>query len=253
MRERVPEQQYVGPVYMPPPLAGWAATLPVSALPNDLAPATAKYLGRLHQLSHDAAASLGYRLAAEVSAHLGSPVPPNVPIPAYLAAVLAERRTREENRSLPGATTPAAHRRGTEHQHTGRPRSRGQLTVGGGNRVTDQTSRRLVLKGAALGALASSLPGLVRRSHRQHPATNGIFGYGVASGDPPPTPSSSGPAPLPRTVRRPRSPLRAAGSGPRYRCGDRWPPTRSSVTSCSRAWSTPAPPATTPSRWTCAA
>jgi uncharacterized RDD family membrane protein YckC len=110
IRERVPEQHYGGPVYMPPPLAGWAATLPVSALPNDLALAIRQYLGRLHQLSHDAAASLGYRLASEVSAHLGTPVPPNVPIPAYLAAVLAERRNREENRSYqaPPPQQPAA-------------------------------------------------------------------------------------------------------------------------------------------------
>jgi uncharacterized RDD family membrane protein YckC len=99
VRERVPEQQYGGPVQMPPPLADWAATLPVSALPNDLALAIRQYLGRLHQLSNDAAASLGYRLATEVGAHLGAPVPPNVPIPAYLAAVLAERRNREEGRS----------------------------------------------------------------------------------------------------------------------------------------------------------
>jgi uncharacterized RDD family membrane protein YckC len=99
IRERVPEQQFGGPVHMPPPLAGWAATLPVSALPNDLALAIRQYLGRLHQLTHEAAASLGYKLASEVSAHLGAPVPPNVPIPAYLAAVLAERRNREEGRS----------------------------------------------------------------------------------------------------------------------------------------------------------
>ncbi|MBP2327643.1 putative RDD family membrane protein YckC [Kibdelosporangium banguiense] len=98
VRERVPQQQVAGPVYMPPPLAGWAATQQVSALPNDLALAVRQYLGRVHQLTHDAAASLGYRLAGEVSAHLGTPIPPNVPIPAYLAAVLAERRNREEGR-----------------------------------------------------------------------------------------------------------------------------------------------------------
>nr|WP_173133595.1 RDD family protein [Kibdelosporangium persicum] len=97
VRERVPEQSSA-PVPMPPPLAGWAATQRVSGLPNDLALAVRQYLGRLHELAPEAAHTLGQRLAGEVSAHLGSPVPPNVPIPEYLAAVLAERRTREETR-----------------------------------------------------------------------------------------------------------------------------------------------------------
>ncbi|RSM71484.1 RDD family protein [Kibdelosporangium aridum] len=97
VRERIPEQA-VAPVYMPPPLAGWATTQNVSGLPNDLALAIRQYLGRLHELAPEAAHNLGNRLAAEVSARLDSPVPPNVPIPEYLAAILAERRTREEAR-----------------------------------------------------------------------------------------------------------------------------------------------------------
>jgi hypothetical protein len=97
IRERIPEQSSA-PVYMPPPLAGWAATQRVSSLPNDLALAVRQYLGRLDELAPGAAHTLGQRLAGEVSAHLGSPVPANVPIPEYLAAVLVERRTREEAR-----------------------------------------------------------------------------------------------------------------------------------------------------------
>jgi hypothetical protein len=34
----------------------------------------------------------------DVSARLGTPVPPGVPVHAYLAAVLAERRNREQAR-----------------------------------------------------------------------------------------------------------------------------------------------------------
>lgn len=49
--------------------------------------------------------------------------------------------------------------------------------------MTDQASRRLVLKGAALGALASSLR-VFSAEAATAPATNGIFGYGIASGDP---------------------------------------------------------------------
>jgi hypothetical protein len=85
-------------VHMPPPLAGWAAELQLSALPNDLALAVRQYLGRLHELSPEAAGSLGYSLAMDVSARLGTPVPPGVPVQVYLTAVLAERRTREQAR-----------------------------------------------------------------------------------------------------------------------------------------------------------
>ncbi|MCE7007276.1 RDD family protein [Kibdelosporangium philippinense] len=97
IRERIPEQN-VAPVYMPPPLANWASTQNVTGLPNDLALAIRQYLGRLHELAPEAAHNLGSRLAAEVSAYLGSPVPPNVPVYAYLSAILAERRTREQAR-----------------------------------------------------------------------------------------------------------------------------------------------------------
>jgi uncharacterized RDD family membrane protein YckC len=97
IRERVPTQ-HVPVVQMPPPLAGWASELHVSALPNDLALAVRQYLGRVHQLSPNAAATLGHNLAMDVSAHLGAPVPHGVPVWAYLAAVLAERRNREEGK-----------------------------------------------------------------------------------------------------------------------------------------------------------
>lgn len=97
IRERIPEQA-AAPVHMPPPLAGWASTQSVSELPNDLALAVRQYLGRLNDLAPEAAHALGHRLAAEVSAHLGSPMPPDAPVWAYLSAVLAERRSREQAR-----------------------------------------------------------------------------------------------------------------------------------------------------------
>ncbi|ONI77366.1 RDD family protein [Actinosynnema sp. ALI-1.44] len=105
VRERIPEQSAM-PVFMPAPLAGWASTQSVSGLPNDLALAVRQYLGRLDQLDPDAAHILGHRLADEVSAHLGSPMPPGTPVWAYLSAVLAERRTREEARRHQQADPP---------------------------------------------------------------------------------------------------------------------------------------------------
>jgi uncharacterized RDD family membrane protein YckC len=97
IRERIPQQREAY-IAMPPPLASWAAELHVSSLPDDLALAVRQYLSRIRDLSPNAAASLGHQLTAEVATHIGTPIPPGVPIEAYLTAVLAERRTREQSR-----------------------------------------------------------------------------------------------------------------------------------------------------------
>ncbi|MEV4312649.1 RDD family protein [Actinocrispum sp. NPDC049592] len=97
IRERIPQQRQVY-TYLPPQLAPWAAELPVGAIPNDLALAIRQYLGRIRELSPSAAGQLGWGLATEVSGHLGSPIPPGMPLETYLGTVLAERRRREEAR-----------------------------------------------------------------------------------------------------------------------------------------------------------
>lgn len=81
-------------VVMPPPLAGWASTLDLSALPDDLAESARSYLGRWSSLTPTAQADLGGRIASAVAAVVTPPPPPNVPAWAYLSAVLAERRRR---------------------------------------------------------------------------------------------------------------------------------------------------------------
>ncbi|HEU5476060.1 MAG TPA: RDD family protein [Actinophytocola sp.] len=112
VQERIPVQA-VPPVAMPPQLAGWAAGLDVAALPNDLALAVRQYLGRYHQLHPGARDALGARLAEQVSGHVGAPLPADGSAPAYLAAVLAERRAREQARlwappPVPPAPSPPA-------------------------------------------------------------------------------------------------------------------------------------------------
>jgi uncharacterized RDD family membrane protein YckC len=97
IRERVPAGG-AGPIEMPPPLAAWAAQLDLSDLPAELAMASRQYLGRYGQLSDSAREHLGARLAGEVAHRLGAPVPPGTPAWAYLSAVLAERRAREQAR-----------------------------------------------------------------------------------------------------------------------------------------------------------
>ena len=93
VQERVPSRD-VTPAEMPPPLAPWAATLDLSALPDDLALTARAYLSRRTELDPVAAEEMGRRVAAAVSAHV-TPPPPHDTGPAdFLAAVLAERRTR---------------------------------------------------------------------------------------------------------------------------------------------------------------
>ncbi|KZB82432.1 RDD family protein [Amycolatopsis regifaucium] len=95
IRERMPAARtpYVG---MPPELAYWASQLDLTRLPNDLALAVRQFLSRTSELRPEAVEALGYGLAQQVAAVIGAPVPPGVPSWAYLSAVLAERRRRDQ-------------------------------------------------------------------------------------------------------------------------------------------------------------
>jgi uncharacterized RDD family membrane protein YckC len=86
---------------MPPAAAGWAATLELALLDDDLALAARQYLTRYEDFAPAIATQLGERIAAQVSARVTPPPPPGVPPYAYLSAVLAERRRREEARLRP--------------------------------------------------------------------------------------------------------------------------------------------------------
>lgn len=97
LQERVPVRG--GPVaVMPPTLAGWASTLDLSGLPDDLALASRQLLARASQLDDRARDELGGRLVAAVGAAVRPPSPPGTTGWEFLSAVLAERRRREEER-----------------------------------------------------------------------------------------------------------------------------------------------------------
>jgi uncharacterized RDD family membrane protein YckC len=99
IRDRVPET--AAPVIqMPPQLAGWAARLDLSGLTDDLALSIRQYLGRVRELRPEARDALGFRLAEELGGRIAAPLPPGVPPWAYLTAVLAERRNRDQARRL---------------------------------------------------------------------------------------------------------------------------------------------------------
>src|SRR4051794_39730457 len=83
------------PLFVPGHLVQWAQSLELSRLSDDLANSAPDYLARYTELLPRAQIPLGGALAARMAA-VTAPAPP-VPIiaPAYLSAVLAERRRRE--------------------------------------------------------------------------------------------------------------------------------------------------------------
>jgi uncharacterized RDD family membrane protein YckC len=94
--ERVPTAAATAAAPMPPQLAGWAAGLDLSRLPDDLALTVRQFLGRAPALAPAAREAIGSRLTAAVAATTSPPPPPGTPGWAYLSAVLAERRRRAE-------------------------------------------------------------------------------------------------------------------------------------------------------------
>lgn len=83
---------------MPPQLAGWAATLEMSGLTDDLALSARSFLARSGAMTEAARHDLGGRLTEAITSVTSPPPPAGTPGWAYLAAVLAERRRREEQR-----------------------------------------------------------------------------------------------------------------------------------------------------------
>jgi uncharacterized RDD family membrane protein YckC len=97
VRERFPFPG-VRPAYMPPELAGWASRADIAPLPDGLALAVRQFLGRAATLNPVSRETLGRRLCDEVLTHV-APTPPAGHHPeTVLAAVLAERRRRDELR-----------------------------------------------------------------------------------------------------------------------------------------------------------
>ncbi|MGW2725493.1 RDD family protein [Streptomyces sp. NPDC001492] len=100
VRERVP---VVRTGFLPPPppwLAGRFSGLDLSAVPDGLWLAVRQYLSRMQQLDPQVGWAMAERLASDLSARTGTPVPQGVPPAAYLAAVLQERQAREARRAF---------------------------------------------------------------------------------------------------------------------------------------------------------
>jgi uncharacterized RDD family membrane protein YckC len=98
LQERLPVRPQWTPV-MPPPLAGWAQTLDLAGFDDALALSAREFLGRAGELTPTAREALADELVGEVQSRTTPPPPPGTPGWAYLSAVLAERRRREEDRA----------------------------------------------------------------------------------------------------------------------------------------------------------
>jgi uncharacterized RDD family membrane protein YckC len=107
IRERVPGSTAT-PAVMPPHLAGWASTLPVTRLPDTLALEARQVVSRQQELDPDIAASLSRQLADEVLAALGTHAPGGTDPVSVLSAVLAERRNRDLARAGIAGPGPGA-------------------------------------------------------------------------------------------------------------------------------------------------
>ena len=79
---------------MPPHLAGWAATLDLSGIDDELALAARHYLARGLQIREPYRTRYGYGLADEIAARIPQPPLPGTAPWLFLTAVLAERRRR---------------------------------------------------------------------------------------------------------------------------------------------------------------
>jgi uncharacterized RDD family membrane protein YckC len=118
LQQRLPARRTPAAVLVVPPgLAPWAATLQLSALTEQTAETARRYLSRMAELTPVAREELAQRIAATVQAQVSPPPPPGTPAPVFLAAVLAERRNREQARLL-GAQRPGA---GPGHPPGGTP------------------------------------------------------------------------------------------------------------------------------------
>ena len=107
VRERI-RLRLEPPPLMPPELAGWARAADVAALPMGLALAVRQFLARLPGLDPGSRASVGATLAQQVSSYVAPPPPAGTPPEAFLAAVIATRRERDQARLRPRACVPRA-------------------------------------------------------------------------------------------------------------------------------------------------
>jgi uncharacterized RDD family membrane protein YckC len=99
IRERTAARS-ISPVSMPPELAGWARGADLGRIPDRLAMAVRQFLGRAGALHPSSRQRLGIALAEQIGRYIAPPPPAGTHPETFLAAVLAERRRRDEVRLM---------------------------------------------------------------------------------------------------------------------------------------------------------
>ncbi|WP_434590408.1 RDD family protein [Streptomyces sp. A5-4] len=103
VRERVTTGRMAAVPPPPPWLVGRFAGLDLSGVPDSLWLAVRQYLTRMRQLDPQVSWSMAARLAGDLAARTGAPVPEGVPPAAYLAAVVNERQSRDARKAFVAA------------------------------------------------------------------------------------------------------------------------------------------------------
>ncbi len=93
---------------VPPELAPWAGQLELSGLPDELVTAARHLVQRADGLLPYPREQVARDLARQVAAHTAPPPPYDVAPLEFLAAVVAERRSRDSNRTIHQQWVPAA-------------------------------------------------------------------------------------------------------------------------------------------------
>jgi uncharacterized RDD family membrane protein YckC len=97
IRERF-KLQLPTPTPMPEQLRAWAWGADIAPLPTNVALAARQYLARAHQITPQSRVALGLRLAGQVQPYVSPGPPAGTPPEAFLAAVIAARRERDQAR-----------------------------------------------------------------------------------------------------------------------------------------------------------
>lgn len=97
VRDRV-SLRLAPPIEIPGPLRGWAAGADIAPLPTTLALQVRQFVQRAPAMTASSRATLGQRLADAVAPLVSPPPPPGTPLEAFLAAVIGERRRRDQAR-----------------------------------------------------------------------------------------------------------------------------------------------------------
>jgi uncharacterized RDD family membrane protein YckC len=94
IRTRVPVEEAV-PVFVPPRLHAWAAHADIGRIPDATARRASQFIRQAHRMAPLSRAGMAASIATELAAHVAPPPPAGTSADDFLAAVVAERRSRE--------------------------------------------------------------------------------------------------------------------------------------------------------------